>query len=824
MVRRRRFFHSALLVAALLLPAACDSAEERAAKHYQRGVELAEQGEPQKAILEFRNALRADELHVPALYGIAEALEARGDLRGAVGHLQRVIEIEPSHVEARVKLAQAMLLGGALDEAAKHAEAAYAVAPKNPDVLAVRAAVTLRLGDSEKALTDAKAALAIEPNHPEAGMILVAERIAQGDRAGAMQLVDRFLEENPDHLALNLVKLQLLAQDERRQDEFVEHLERMIELSPEDRGLRLALVQAQQRQGDSAAAIAAMRELIALDPTDVQTVLQFVGFLRQVEGEEAARAELDARIAAAADAQAAFPYQQALVELDLAAGDRPAALARLDRLIGEQDLAKARIARARLHLADEEQAEAQALIDDVLDKDPNNVDALAMRAAIEIDSDDPDAALLTLRSALNEEPDRVDLLRLAAVAHDRTGSMQLAGENLAAAVRVSDYAPDNVLAYARFLRQRQRTDAAATVFDEALRRNPQNRELLAAAAETRLAMSDWPAAENLAARLKALGDEEGAALAERITAAAFGGQGRLGETIELLEGVTAKDDEGAAFVQLVESYIRAGDTEKAAALVDGALEKNPRNATALLMQGALHQMKGETQAAAESFGKAIEAAPEAPGPRLALMRLSSAQGDLAGARATIEAGIEAIPAPANQSLRMALAGLQELQGDIAGAIETYRGLYDERPDSLVVANNLVSLLTDHRADDAASLDFAARVARRLSGTSVPQFQDTYGWALFLKGEHGPALDALRQAVRGLPENPWVQFHIGQTYAALGESAKAREHLERARELGGADFPRLAEIEATLREVPELDVELRRRTEAAIRAANQGDGA
>jgi cellulose synthase operon protein C len=802
MLGRRRFFHSALLVAALLLPAACDSAEERAAKHYQRGVELAEQGEPEKAILEFRNALRADELHAPALYGIAEALEARGDLRGAVGHLQRVIEIDPSHVEARVKLAQAMLLGGALDEAAKHAEAAYAVAPKNPDVLAVRAAVTLRLGEPEKALIDAKAALALAPDHPEAGMILVAERISQGDMAQAMQLVDRFLEKHPEHLALNLVKLQLLAQDESRQDELVGHIQRMIELSPQDRGLRLALVQAQQRQGDTAAAIAAMRELVALDPADVQSVLQFVGFLRQAEGEEAARAELEARIAAAADAQAAFPYQQAFVELDLAAGDRPAAVARLDRLIEEQDLAKARIARARLHLEDQEQAEARVLIDDVLGKDPNNVDALAMRAAIEIDAGDADAALLTLRSALNEEPDRLDLLRLAAVAHDRMGDIQLAGENLAAAVRVSDYAPEHVLAYARFLRQRQRTDAAATVLDEALRRHPQNRDLLVAAAEIRLAMTDWLAAENLATRLKELGDEESAALAERITAAAFGGQGRLGETIELLEGLTAKDDEGAAFVQLAQSYIRAGDVEKATALVEGALERNPGNATALLIAGALHQMAGETEAAEASFRKAVEAAPEAPGPRLALMRLSSERGDMAGARAAIEAGIAAVPAPANQSLRMALAGLQELQGDIAGAIETYRGLYDERPDSLVVANNLVSLLTDHRADDAESLDFAARVARRLSGTSVPQFQDTYGWALFLKGEHGPALDALRQAVKGLPENPWVQFHIGQTYAALGDSAKAREHLERARELGGADFPRLAEIEATLREVPD----------------------
>ncbi len=213
MVCDRRFFRSVMLAVALLIPAACDSAEERVAQHYARGVELAEQGQPEKAILEFRNALRADDVHVPSLYGIAEALEAKGDIRAAVGHLLRVIEIEPSHVEARVKLAQAMLLGGAPEDAAKHAEAAYAVAPQDPDVLAVRGAVNLRLGSMETAIADAEAALAIAPDHPEAGMILVAERIAEEDAGEAMRLVDRFLEKNPEHLALNLVRLQLLERD-----------------------------------------------------------------------------------------------------------------------------------------------------------------------------------------------------------------------------------------------------------------------------------------------------------------------------------------------------------------------------------------------------------------------------------------------------------------------------------------------------------------------------------------------------------------------------------------------------------------------------------
>lgn len=799
----RRFLRVSLLSLFLFFPAACDSAEERLAKHYARGVELAEQGEPEKAILEFRNALQVNETHAPSLFGIAEALEAKGDLRAAVGHLQRVIELDPSHLQARVKLAQAMLLGGALEEARAHAEAAHALAPDDPDVLAVRAAVNLRLGDTEAALADAEAALAVDPDHAEAGLILIANQMAEGNTRRAMELIDRFLESNPEKLALNLVKLQLLEGDESRTEEFVSHLERVVELFPEERAFRVALARTYHRQGKDDAAVEAMRGLVSLDPENVDAVMQLIGFLREVEGDEAALRELEKRIASTEDPEQAFPYHRALVELELAAGDTEAAEARLDQLIAEHGLSAARIARARLHLAKEERAPARELVDQVLENDPKNVEALALKAAFEITDGNPDAAVLTIRTALNEAPDRPELLRLAATAHEQVGNIQIAGENLAAAVRASDYAPDHVLAYAQFLRQRDRGDAAATVLEEALRRNPENRELLTAAAETSLALGDWNTAKDMAARLKALGGEEGDVLAARIEAAALGGQGRLDETIDLLEGILpeAEEGRGAAFAQLVRSYIEADRVEEATAAVESALEENPENVTARILQGALFELTGDSEAAEASLRKAMETSPEAAAPRMALARLYIAKGDFDRARETLQTAIDAVSSPADHELRMALAGVQELQGDYEGAIETYRALIDERPDALVLVNNLVSLLSDHRSDDPESLQYAAQLARRLGDSPIPEFQDTYGWTLFLTGDHGGALGSLRKAVEELPGNPWVQFHIGQTYAALGENAKAREHLEKALQLGGEDFPPRAEIDETLQDLP-----------------------
>ena len=62
----------------LLALVACDNAEERAAAHYAKGVELAAAGEVDKAIIEFRNALKLDQDAVPPRLEFARLQYARG--------------------------------------------------------------------------------------------------------------------------------------------------------------------------------------------------------------------------------------------------------------------------------------------------------------------------------------------------------------------------------------------------------------------------------------------------------------------------------------------------------------------------------------------------------------------------------------------------------------------------------------------------------------------------------------------------------------------------------------------------------------------------
>jgi len=78
---------------------------------------------------------------------------------------------------------------------------------------------------------------------------------------------------------------------------------------------------------------------------------------------------------------------------------------------------------------------------------------------------------------------------------------------------------------------------------------------------------------------------------------------------------------------------------------------------------------------------------------------------------------------------------------------------------------------------------AWRVGALVSGNPrQPEFHDTLGWIYYKKQMYEQALKPLADAASMVPKNPTVQFHLGLTYARLGEDAKARKALQYALKL------------------------------------------
>jgi tetratricopeptide (TPR) repeat protein len=259
-------------------------------------------------------------------------------------------------------------------------------------------------------------------------------------------------------------------------------------------------------------------------------------------------------------------------------------------------------------------------------------------------------------------------------------------------------------------------------------------------------------------------------------------QDRTDETIAFLQQLAQNDEQAiGAQIAIARAHLAAGDEDDAINSIRQAMTENPDNPSLRFAAGAIYGATGDLPAAEAEYRALAAQLPEAEQVWLELVRVLSAQGKRDEAFAALNEGLAALPEAPN--LLWAQASALEQNGDYEGAIAVYEALYERNSDSPVIANNLASLITTYRTDQE-SLDRAFVVARRLRGSDVPAFQDTYGWIAFRRGDLQDALEHLEPAAEGLPNDPLVQYHLAMTYQALERPQEALERFRRAVELAG----------------------------------------
>ena len=204
--------------------------------------------------------------------------------------------------------------------------------------------------------------------------------------------------------------------------------------------------------------------------------------------------------------------------------------------------------------------------------------------------------------------------------------------------------------------------------------------------------------------------------------------------------------------------------------------------------GLAYTANNDLPNARETFEALITEEPKDLPPHLALIRLVSQQGDMEEALTLTNQALAALPD--NPDLLWSKAGLVERKGDIDAAIAIYEKLYAQDSSSVVIANNLASLLATWKSADPQAVTRASAVARRLKDTKVPALMDTYGWIQHLNGDSQAALPYLEGAAEGLAEDPVVQLHLGIVQAAVGKTEAAKTQLQKGFEMlpEGMDGP------------------------------------
>jgi tetratricopeptide (TPR) repeat protein len=620
-----------------------------------------------------------------------------------------------------------------------------------------------------------------------------------------IEAVNPAIEQYPDDIGYYVLKLRALTtlQDVEGTEA---HLQAMYRQFPENEDVQRSLISFYLQRQDFAGAEQFLRDLAGPETGSPDGFVPVIQLIERAQGRDAAKAEMQ-RLA---DVNAEFPENSNFFNALLAGylfddGERDQAIADMQAILenAEPNEQTRRIkgTLANMLLRTGNQVGARALVEEILVEDASNVAALKLRAQLLIDGDNPTDAISDLRRALDQSPRDVEILLLLASAHERNGNTELQGERLAIAVDVSNGGARESLLYADFLLRQGRTDAARSVLDDARNANPRNVDILSQSARLALANGSLGIVRGIIADLERIPEDPRAAeIAIALQSALLLQQDRADEGLALLQQQAGPGGEntGAVFA-VIQTQLRNGRIGEARAYLNTLLAESPEDDNLRLINAALYVAEGQPEVSEQILREMIAANPAqqtAVGQLYVQLRRT---GRVEEARVVLNAGLEVSPDGAR--LLQYQAGELEALGDIEGAIAIYEDLYSRNSSNVTVANNLASLISTFR-DTPESLERAAAVARRLRGTDIPAFQDTYGWIAYRQGNYADALEYLQPASEGLPNNALVQYHLGMTYMALNQTENARTQLERAIELAGPDttLPQMSIARETLEQL------------------------
>ncbi len=774
----RRLHLFALLFATLTFLVACDSAEERAEAHFQAGMALLEEGDVDRALIEFRNVFKLNGRHKEARKTFARLQRERGNTSGSYGQYLRLIEQYPNDLDARRALAEMALETGNWEELELHAVTAAELAPDDIGIKSLvntlsysNALRSSSAPEADYAAHVARTLLESDPNLMTARQVIIDHLVRNQDWHDALEEIDAALVIDPGKSGLYAIRLGIL-RELGRTAEIEAQLVQMADVFPDDEGVKQMLVQHQIEHENLDAAEEFLRAQVDPAAEDYHPVQRLVAFLSEYRGEQVAIAEMDRIIAQKGPSTARYKAMRAVLkfragEVDVAIKEMEALLASAGRSPETREI---EVEFARLLFQAGNPVGARSLIETILAEDPTQVEALKFKSAWMIEEDEPGEAITLLREALGLAPQDPQLMTLMAHAHERNGDRELMGEMLALAVETSFSAVPESLRYANHLASEGNLTIAESVLIRALRLAPDTPEILAALGQLYLEMEDWSRLETVIRTMDDQEDPDVIGFAKQLRAEMLSAQQRTEDlTAFLTELAGSSDFRLPAEMALVRTMLAQGNISGALARLDTLLEEDPESLPLRYLKALTLANDRKTGAAETLYRSILDDYPDAADVWIALYILLVDSGAPEKAAHVLNEGLETLPE--NLNLLMLRAASHERAEELDQAIAVYEKLYALNSRSQVVANNLASLLTTHRADDE-SLQRAFTLARRLRGTRVPAFQDTYGWIAYKLGNHEEALQYLVSAASELPNQPLVLYHLAKTYAALGRNEAA----------------------------------------------------
>jgi tetratricopeptide (TPR) repeat protein len=614
---------------------------------------LAALKDPAGAITEIEEALKVQPNESRTFVNLGAVRMGSGDAKEAEAAFRKAVSLEPSSVDAHLAFANFLWSAGRQAEAEQEVKQALSLQPRHllaNRMLGVLYMATKRSQEAEQPLK-AVAEISQSPaarfqlaeyylnvrRNEEATKLLTELAANQatfadaeaalasidydgGRRAEAHARLDKLLARAPKDARALAMKARWLA-SEKKLDEALVRAKAAVAADPQSAPAQYTLGVVHDLRHEVPDAIKAYNEVLRLNPRAL-----------------AAQVELSRLNLATGDRDAALHYAEEAKQTDPANAVARVALSRslLDRGdLGRAETEIAELLRAQpssaivhalngtLQFRRNNYAAARTSFERALELTPGNFEAIAGLVGLDLQAKQFGTAVNRIDAELTKQPDRVDLLALAAQVYDQAGQGDKAEQALRRAVAADPRFSIGYGMLAELFVKQQRLDAARAEFEGMVKRDPRAvgpRTMVGIILETQgkrdeakrwyeatvAAMANAPVAANNLAFIYA---EEGTNLDVAL---------QLATSAKQQVPDNAEVDDTLGWV-----YYKKDLATMAVRPLEESLKKKPDNADILYHLGLTYAKIGEKAKAREALERALKLNPRLAGAASARQTLAS---------------------------------------------------------------------------------------------------------------------------------------------------------------------------------------------------------
>lgn len=772
----------------------CSSPDEKEARYLKRGNELFEQGEFEKARVEYKNAGRIKPADAEVIYRVGMVDEAEGNIRAAFADFGHAEEQNAHFRPALLKLAEYYLANQQFAESKKRIDIVLADTPNDAEAHALKAGFLASQRDFAGAETEGRFALAQDQANITAYTILSSLYLAQNDATKAADTIEEGIAKNPQSVALLLLKASI-SERSHNMAKVNEAYQQIFKLKPKERRFHSDLANIDLKAGQIDDAEAALHAGVVALPDDWEMKHQLVEFLGDQRSVDVAEKEIRSYMETSPKEDDLSSW---LIDLYVRHNAVDRAIAFLNQSIDKNQFNKeglnARTSMARIDYVQGKKEAASELVKIVLEKDPENLDAIFIRANLAFDSGAYQDAASDLHLILREKPHSKEALRLLGETLFAQKHLDLAIDTLNQILELDPLNAPARVRLAQLYHLNGDSNHAMDLLFIVTKTTPQYPLGWESTARIAIDNKDWATAQKAIDMLDTFdGQHITATFLRGETLAANGkAQEAIAQYTKVIDADPTSYLAELSLKDLVSSYKSLNHLDEAAHYIESM---KTRTAVADTVLGECYLALGKSELAAAAFDAAIASHPPDQDPYLYRAKILMENQKDDQAIDTLKAAAVAIP----KDVRAELLEAQLLSNAkrYPEAIAVYSELLSQNAQLDAAANNMAELIADYQYSDANELEKARQVAERFEATSNPLLLDTLAWIYYRQNNIQQAQTVMERVVGSdnkLP--PEVHYHYGAILIKAGKTTEGKTELQQAIN-GNQSFPGLDDAKLLL---------------------------